>query len=319
MQAEVEDGMGISRGADWSGHLNLGTAGMNPQPLNGDSVPGSSTSDDDISAARNHSTSLRRALAIVAYIADRGPGSSGVGPSELGRELGMHKATVLRLLIPLCEFRLVERNRSGTHYQLGSGAARLGYIYLEGLDLRKVARDSLVELSEAFGETVYLAMFDAPAVVYIDKIESPQSIRLHAQIGARQPAYSTGVGKAYLAHAPEHELRKVLDAGLSRRTENTLTSEEHLRADLERIRLRGYAIDDVENEPDVRCVAAPIYDVTGAVHAAVSIAGPAGRVTLARADELGRSVANAGREISRRLGAAPGATVTFRDTKAAQS
>jgi len=97
-------------------------------------------------------------------------------------------------------------------------------------------------------------------------------------------------------------VRSVIDAGLPARTPKTITTEVRLRAELDAIRAQGYAVDDVENEPDIRCVGAPIFDHTGAVVAAASISGPITRVTEERVSELGTLVRAATTEISQRLG-----------------
>jgi len=137
----------------------------------------------------------------------------------------------------------------------------------------------------------------------VDKIESPSTVRMHSRIGARQAAHCTGVGKAYLAYAPPDVVRAVVDAGLARRTPRTLTSARALQAELREIRRRGYAVDDMENEPDLRCVAAPVFDHAGTAVGAVSISGPATRVTLRRTRDLGSLAREAAREVSARIGA----------------
>ncbi|MGH3315009.1 MAG: IclR family transcriptional regulator [Nocardioidaceae bacterium] len=253
-------------------------------------------------APRNNSSSLRRALTILQFISDY-PEPEGATLSELGRALGLTRSTLLRLLAPLRDVRLVERDTGSGRYRLGPYAARLGDVYLERLDLRRVARDVLVDLAQRTGETVHLVEFDPPYVVYIDKVESVSAVRMYSRIGSRQPAYCTGVGKAYLAFASEDVLATVVQAGLERRTANTLTTEPDLRDALESIRGRGFAIDDSENEAEIRCAAAPVFDHTGSVLSAVSVAGPAWRITPDRDEMLGDLVTRAAKEISSRLAA----------------
>jgi IclR family transcriptional regulator, acetate operon repressor len=273
----------------------------------GPDVPTSTASADAPSpsaadAPRNNSSSLRRALAILQLISDY-PEPEGATLSELGRELGLTRSTLLRLLAPLRDVRLVERDTGTGRYRLGPYTAHLGDVYLERFDLRRVARDVLVDLAHRTGETVHLVEFDPPDVVYIDKVESDSAVRMYSRIGRRQPAYCTGVGKVYLAFAPEDVLTTVVQAGLERRTANTLTTERDLRAALERVRSRGYAIDDSENEAEIRCAAAPVFDHTGSVLSAISVAGPAWRITPDHDEMLGDLVARAANEISSRLDA----------------
>ncbi|MFI6284614.1 IclR family transcriptional regulator [Streptomyces sp. NPDC051018] len=253
--------------------------------------------------ARNNSASLRRALAILLHLGEGG-GSGGATLTELTAALSMNKSTVLRLLAPLCEVRLVEQDSRTGRYRLGSRTAQLGHVYLDRLDLRETAHDVLERLTADTGETSCLVIADLPDVVSVDKVDSPRSVRMHAPIGSRRPAYSTGVGKALLAHAGADAVNAALAHGLPRRTPHTLTTPEALHADLAVIRSRGYAVDDLENEPDIRCVAAPVFDHTGAAVCAVSVSGPAARVTAERVPVLGPLVSAAAADISLRLGAA---------------
>ncbi|MFF0449598.1 IclR family transcriptional regulator [Streptomyces sp. NPDC004609] len=253
--------------------------------------------------ARNNSASLRRALAILLHLGE-GAGAGGATLTELTSALSMNKSTVLRLLAPLCEVRLVEQDARTGRYRLGSRTAQLGHVYLDHLDLRDTAHDVLEQLTSDTGETSYLVIPDLPEVVYVDKVDSPRSVRMHSPIGSRRPAYCTGVGKALLAHAGTEAVNAAIAHGIPRRTPRTLTTPEALRADLAAIRSRGYAVDDVENEPDIRCVAAPVFDHAGAAVCAVSVSGPAARVTAERVPALGPLVSAAAAEISLRLGGA---------------
>lgn len=257
---------------------------------------------DGTSPARNNSLSVRRALAILTHVAGVDAQPEGLTLGGLAEGLGLNKSTVLRLVKPLCEAHLLERAEPSGRYRLGPETAYLGQTYLERLDLRSAAHDIMTRLMEASQETVHLVIFDPPEVVYVDKVEAPQPIRMHSRIGSRQPAFCTAVGKVFLAHAVEPIVRSVVDAGMPARTSSTITSEARLRQELDATRSRGYAVDDVENEPDIRCVGAPIFDFSETVVAAASISGPITRVTPQRVPELGMLVMSATAEISQRLG-----------------
>lgn len=250
---------------------------------------------------RNNSSSVRRALSIVDYLGQHGD-ARGLTLAELARGVAMNKSTVLRLLAPLRDFGLVELDGQTERYRVGLKALQWAQSYLSGLQLRNAAAPYLHDLMEASRETVHLVVYDHGEVVYIDKVESPNTIRMFSRIGGRMPAYCTAVGKAFLAHLPESALDEVVAKGLTARTPNTITSPEALRLDLERVRVRGYSIDDVENEPEVRCVGAPIFDHSARVVAALSVSGPTTRVTPDRVEELGRLVKRAAEGISERLG-----------------
>lgn len=253
--------------------------------------------------ARNNSSSLRRALSILFQLGDDTTPPEGLALNELTEALGLNRSTLLRLIAPLAETQLVERDPGTGRYRLGSRNAHLGQVFLERLDRRRVAHEVLLDLVRQSGETAHLVNAELPEVVYIDKIDSNRSVRMHSRIGNRMPAYSTSVGKAILAHADEAAVERVIAAGMPARTPTTITTPEALRADLALIRARGYALDDSENEPDIRCVAAPLFDHAGEVTSAISISGPATRVTPEREAELGRLVVAAADDISRRLGA----------------
>ncbi|WP_329014233.1 IclR family transcriptional regulator [Streptomyces sp. NBC_00690] len=259
--------------------------------------------DGKPATARNNSASLRRALTILLHLGEDGRGR-GATLTELTSGLSMNKSTVLRLLAPLCEVRLIEQDMRTGRYRLGSRTAQLGHVYLDGLDLRDTAHDVLERLVSDTGETSYLVIPDLPDIVYVDKIESPQAVRMHSPVGSRRPAYCTGVGKALLAHTDVEAVDAALAHGMPRRTPHTLATPDALHTDLAVIRSRGYAVDDMENEPDVRCVAAPVFDHAGAAVCAVSVSGPATRITSDRVPALGSLVSAAAAEISQRLGAA---------------
>jgi DNA-binding IclR family transcriptional regulator len=260
-------------------------------------------SDFDMqNAAANRSSSLRRALGILEALVEPSARGERLTLAELAAATGLNKATLLRLSEPLQDATLVSRDRDG-RFALGVGALTLGEAYLAGLDLRAVARPVLEELVAGSGETAHLVVFEEPYVVYLDKVDSPSTVRMHSRVGGRMPLYCTAAGKAMLAHLPADVVDRVLAQPMPARTEHTLTTADAVRADLEVIRTRGWSMDDVENELDIRCVGAPIFDRSGAVVAACSLSGPDQRITSARAAELGPQVARSADEISQLLGA----------------
>jgi DNA-binding IclR family transcriptional regulator len=181
--------------------------------------------------------------------------------------------------------------------------ASLGQSFLSRVDLRTIAHPALRALMTDTGETVHLVIYDHPEVVYVDKVESPNVVHMRSEIGNRMPAYSTATGKAFLAHLPAERVADAIARGLPRRTANTITTEEELLVELGKVRERGWAVDNVENEDGVRCVGAPILDHLGAVVGALSVSGPTMRVTEDRVPQLGAKVRAVAEEISHRIGA----------------
>ncbi|WP_035812398.1 IclR family transcriptional regulator [Jiangella gansuensis] len=251
---------------------------------------------------RNTSSSLRRGLALLDAVRAATP-AGGATLSELALAVGVHKSSALRLLQPMTETGLVRVGHG--RYVLGPRTAQLGRVYLDSVDLRALAQPALRRLVERSGESVHLVLPDLPHMVYIDKIDGPGRVRMNSSIGSRQPCHSTGVGRAYLAFAGSDAVERVIALGLTARTTRTVTDPDEFRALLAAVRERGYAVDDVENEDDIRCVAAPVFDHAGTVTAALSVSGLATRVTPERVGPLGELVAAAGHEVSALLGAPP--------------
>jgi DNA-binding IclR family transcriptional regulator len=216
---------------------------------------------------------------------------------------GLPRATALRLLDALVEHGLLLVGDAG--YGPGPQLAVWGQRYLDGLDVREHAEDLMRALAEDTRETCYLGVRDGRQVLYIAKADSPQAIRAAARVGSRNPLHSTGLGKALLAFGPPDVLEEYVRGPLERKTPNTITEPEELFAELDRIRARGWSIDDVENEDGVRCVAGPVRDHAGAVVAAISIVAPAFRFAPDDLPRLAPKVLAAAGELSRRIGHPP--------------
>jgi DNA-binding IclR family transcriptional regulator len=255
----------------------------------------------ELPEGRNTSLSVRRALSILDYLSDSAS-SPGLSLTELASGLEMNKSTLLRLLATLQEFDLIERDPQNDCYRLGLRTLHWAEACLSSMQLRRIAAPFLYQLMEITRETIHLVTYENGEVVYIDKVDSPSMVRIVSRIGMHMPAHSTAVGKALLAYLPATAFQEVVARGLPARTPHTLTSPSALQQNLAEVSRRGYAIDDEENEPELRCVAAPIFNHLGYAIAAVSISAPTHRVTSARAEELGPLVRRTAEHISERLG-----------------
>jgi IclR family acetate operon transcriptional repressor len=250
--------------------------------------------------------SVSRTLAILEVL---GHGDRSQALAEIAASAGLPKSTVHRLLATLAHEGYVRQDETTNQYSLSAKVLDLASSYLASLDLRDVARPILTELWQRSNETVHMALLDEGEVMYIEKLESAQTIRMSSQVGRRAPAHCTSLGKAMLAFLPPPELDRVLERhGLRRYTENTIVERAALESELAAIRLRGAAFDNEEHEPLVRCVAAPIRGSTGAVVGAASVSAPAFRMTPERQREIEPWVKAATQEISRRLGYVPAPT-----------
>jgi DNA-binding IclR family transcriptional regulator len=236
-----------------------------------------------------------------------GQSPQGISIRDLSEKIKLPKGTTHRLISSLAYFGYARQDAKTRNYFLGLKLVELGNLLLSQLDLRKEAEPFLRDLAERTKETVHMVFLDRGEIVYIDKVEldhNPAGLRMASRVGLRNPAHSSAVGKVLLSHLPEEEVNGVIkEKGLPKRTENTIIDSIQLKEHLKAVRTQGYAIDDEENERGIRCVAAPIYNETGRAVAAISISGPAFRITKKVIQEiLKKEVIETAFKISERLG-----------------
>lgn len=242
--------------------------------------------------------SVSRAVLSLELIAEAGE----LGVTELGRRLGVHKATASRLAATLAERGLVERDPATERYRLGFGLIRLAGAAMAGLDLVSSARPVLEALAEETRETVTIAVLSGDDVVSIDQITGTRSIVSVSWVGKRTPLHTTSTGKILLAFMDDLERDRRLAQPLERATKRSLVDPGQLRTQLDDIRRRGYAQTLEELEEGLNAVAAPVRQADGEVVAALSVSGPAFRVRAVDLPRLGRLTIEASDKISRRLG-----------------
>ena len=224
-------------------------------------------------------TSVEKALQAITLLAEQ-----PMSASELARRLDTHRSTVSRLVRTLEGHRFVRRDPDGT-LRLGSFLRTLPAGDLRKQELIDRARPHLDGLGERFGHTVHLAGLEGAQVVYWDKVESRQVLRMYSTVGAVAPAHATGVGKAILAHLPPDRRERVLGRGdLPAFTDHTLTDRAALDARLAGIADEGWSLDAAEHEDFIHCVAAPVLGPEGTAVAAVSVTAP--QVLVGREDLL---------------------------------
>ena len=216
--------------------------------------------------------SLERAFDILELMAAAG---GEVALSRLAAESGLPVPTIHRLVRTLVAGGYVLQ-RPSRRYTLGPRLIGLGASASQTVEAW--ASPHLRSLAERTGETSNLAMLDVDRVVYVAQAPSTRhSVRMFTEVGRRVYAHCTGVGKAMLAQLPDDDVRRLVAvAGMPATTEHTITGVGHLLEELRLVRGRGYAVDDGEQELGVRCVAVA---VPGVLRSAVSVSGPASRVT----------------------------------------
>ena len=243
---------------------------------------------------------IDRALSILDMLSTQGP---DLALGELSQKLQLHKSTVHRLVMVLERHKLIERNAANGHYRLGLKLFELGTKAVSQLDLRDRARPFLERLVLETSETVHLCLLDDSEVVYLDKVEPERSVRMATSIGRRNPAHCTAVGKAMMAYlAPAQVEAIVRKQGMRAMTSNTITSLFELKKELMAIGERGYSVDDEEIEEGVRCVGCVVRNFSGEPVAAISISGPAFRVTKEKVPALATAVMAAAHGLSEELG-----------------
>jgi DNA-binding IclR family transcriptional regulator len=244
-------------------------------------------------------TALQRGLRLL-HIFSESP--HGLTAKHVAARSRLPVSTVHRFLANLEGAGFLNCTGDGV-YHLGITCFAIGQAALGQLDIRRVSLPYLQELNRQTRETIHLTVRHGLSAVYVEKLDSPEQLRIHSRIGAAVPLYCTAVGKVMLAHMPDDERERALpQLGLKRLTPNTVGSLQELDAELYRVRKNGYACDLEEHELHIRCVAAPIWDHAGGVNASLSITAPVVRMAVTRLRQLAPLIQTAGLQISRELG-----------------
>jgi IclR family acetate operon transcriptional repressor len=244
--------------------------------------------------------SLARALSILNVLAEN---DEGLTLKALAAKTALPPSSAHRLLTTLQRQRFVRFDPSSMSWHVGVQAFVVGGAFARSRDVVALARPHMRRLMEKTGETVNLYVLSGDEAICMAQVQSPQMIRAISRPGGAVGMHRSAAGKALLAHMPKAEVDGIVaKRGLSRSTRNTIVSLRRLRAELAQTRERGFALDNEEFAPGLRCIAAPIFDESGAAHAAVSIAGPVARITEARLPALAELVAAAGLSITREMG-----------------
>lgn len=207
---------------------------------------------------------------------------------DISKKAGIPQATALRILYTLMRLGYVTQDEASSQYSLTLKFSFIGSQVEAQLDIRSLLKPFLIEIANDCGEAACLSILDSNELLYIDTVDSQDNILTAAQrIGKRAPLYCTGAGKIYLSCMTENELSSyLLHRPLTRLTAHTITSEDDLRRELERIKKEGYAYDNEECELGVKCIAIPVHNYSNNVIATASVSGPIGRMTPDRLDMI---------------------------------
>jgi IclR family transcriptional regulator, KDG regulon repressor len=255
---------------------------------------------DDFSLKRNYDISaLQRGLRILHLFSESQRGLTAKQVAGLSR---LPVSTVHRFLANLVTSGFLNRDSEGI-YCLGIACFSIGQAAAGQLDIRHLSLPYLRELNQQTRETIHLTVRHGLSAVYVEKLDSPEPLRIYSRIGASVPLHCTAVGKVLLAYMPTDEQEGVLPRlELKRLTSNSVGNLQQLRTELYRVRKNGYASDLEEHELHIRCIAAPIWDYTGNVQSSLSITAPAFRMPVMRLRQLAPLIQTAGLRISTELG-----------------
>lgn len=226
-----------------------------------------------------------------------------IGVSELSQRLMMSKATTYRFLQTMKTLNYVSQEGETDKYSLTLKMFELGAKSLQHVDLISLAEKQMRYLSEQTNETIHLGTLDESAIIYIHKIDSSYNLRMHSRVGRRNPLHTTAIGKVLLSERDESFVRDTfIGVEFKKSTENTLENIEQLLEELQKVKAQHYGEDNEEQEPGLRCIAAPVYDRFGTIIAGISISFPTVRFDEKRMSYYVDLLQQAGKNISEELG-----------------
>ncbi|MDR0355915.1 MAG: IclR family transcriptional regulator [Deltaproteobacteria bacterium] len=219
-------------------------------------------------------SSLEKGLKILEAIVENGQ----LSVTKAANLLGMNRASSHRFITTLRDLGYVRRDNSG-NYEATFKLLGLGMVQADKFEIRRMAKPYMRDLAAEFDETVNLGILDRGQVVYLDKVESREMLRMDSGVGTVCPPHATALGKAMIAFLPESELSEFLSKGpFEPLTVNTITDPIKLEKEMMKIRQDGFAIDNEELALHLYCVAAPIFDLNRYPSYALSVSGPANRI-----------------------------------------
>ena len=223
--------------------------------------------------------SVQKTFALLEYFTVH---KSEWGVTELAKEVGSNKSTVFRFLAQMHSIGILDKDAASEKYRLGLRLFELGNRVQLRSALVEKTHPELVAVAQRITETVHIAVLKNHQVFYVDKMESPQGLRISSHIGSYNPAYATALGKVLLAFLPEEQQSLYLDyiygeKGITTFTRKTITGKAKMMAELGKVRTQKYAIDREEYEDGLICVAIPIFNQNQEVIASLSASGPASR------------------------------------------
>jgi len=251
--------------------------------------------------------SLSRGVEILRLLAES---DVPLGVTEVAEQLAVDPSTAYRLLATLEHGSLVSQEPDSKKYSVGYGVLEIANALLRRMSVVSAADPFLRQIATRRGESTHVAVLDGARAVFVARQSGAGILRVETTVGSSEPAYCTAVGKALLCDHSEEELRRIYAEPMTRYTPTTITSIADLVVELQRVRRNGFAYDDEELHPGVRCLACPVRDYRGRVVAAFGISMPATRLTRDIIPALSHEVGMASDAISAQLGYAATSAAT---------
>jgi DNA-binding IclR family transcriptional regulator len=246
-------------------------------------------------------SSLEKGIKILELLAEQ----KALTVTAVADRLGINRAGSHRFLATLRDLGYVEKDQDN-RYQLTFRVLEMGMKVAQRFEIRREARSFMQELAAIFKETVNLGFWDGMDILHLDKIDSPEILRIDAPLWSKTPAYCTALGKAILAHLSEEELNHYLKTvRFVPHGPKTILSKKQLRKDLKETFERGFAMDDEELAHGLHCIAAPVFDHTAQTRYAMSISIPSMRLPRVGLENLAAKIREACLRLSMRLGYRP--------------
>lgn len=230
-----------------------------------------------------YGTAILRAKQILDFLEHE---DRPVNLQKIYTSLNTSKSTVLKILNTLCMIGYVKRDEATKRYTLGTKMISYGEAARKSFSIITVAEPDLRELNEQIGETVHLGVYDRDRIIYIKKLNAKSKIILRSQVGHSVDLYCSAMGKAYLAEQSEDAVLDYLSrVSMVKKAKNTICDENRLLQELQKIRKRGYAFDDQENEDDIYCVATAVRH-NGEIEGLISVSSPIYRMSDVKKEKI---------------------------------
>jgi DNA-binding IclR family transcriptional regulator len=268
-----------------------------PRPL--ETTPDAVVSAEPATETPLSVRAVERALQLIEVFArSRGP----LSITDLSKTLDLPPSTVHRLVQTLMTLSYVVQYPQSKRYGPGRGIAEVTRSMILKYEFTRHAQPFLERLVEQTGETANLAALYGSSAIYLNQVESPSAMRVSNNVGSLVPLHCTAVGKIFLADFAPRTLRDTLQhTGLNALTDRTISSRKLLERDLERVRVKGYALDDEEFTPGARCIAVALRGSSGATIAALGLSAPASRLELGRVPAFAALIRATAEEFAQQL------------------